>query len=71
MEYRIIKKSMYSVTGLPSYRGYVDVYYIQYRGWFGKWRNIDNSLSVNYKQAEELLKLAEDGKLTTKGEVVC
>ena len=69
MKYRIIKTSLFGQTGLLTYKGYREVYYIQYKGWFG-WKTMYNTLCVKHNQAENLLKLAENGKLTKKGEIV-
>lgn len=69
MRYRIIKTSLFGQTGLLTYKGYTEVYYIQYKGWFA-WKTIHNTLCVKRKEAENLLKLAENGQLTKKGEVV-
>lgn len=68
IEYRIIKKSMYQVTGYVSYKGVTSVYYIQRKTWYGKWVDMEESLSLTESKARELLKLAENGKLSDDGE---
>lgn len=68
MKYRIIKKAMWEETGITSYRGYSSIYFVQRKTWYGRWKTMNSTLSLTLERAKYLLDLAEQGKLSKKGE---
>lgn len=68
MKYRIIEKAMWEETGITSYRGYSSIYFVQRKTWYGTWKTMNSTLSLTLERAKHLLKLAEQGKLSKRGE---
>lgn len=64
-KYRIIKTSMIDLIGKASFYGIKHAYMIEKKTWYGKWKLLD--VSVNLKEAENILQLARTGKLSNKG----
>lgn len=68
MKYRIIKKDMWEETGIISYQGYSSIYFVQRKTWYGRWKTMDQTLSLTLERAKQLMELAKEGKLNRRGE---
>jgi len=74
-EYRIIKKSMVETIGQSYFKfgetKFYYVYSVQYKRWWGKWRNIKGaSTCLTLTQARNILGLIKQGLFTDGFEVV-